>query len=227
MRIGKFELAEPQPEIRSPHVIASLTPWVDAGSVGSLTIERLERFMDAQDVGKLAVPGTYFDFTRYRPVMYYEDGQRKMKIPNADLRWAKGSGDHDFIFFHMLEPHAFAEEYLDATVEVLQYLNVKRFCRIGAMSIIGGCSKVVQVIPAYMMADGNPAATRALNKEGLKRNDVSEETQTALKQAHRILFRENLTFTKGVEKARAEIPASDEIEHLLTFIETSQRGIAR
>ncbi len=104
---------------------------------------------------------------------------------------------------------------------------VHQFCRIGTMSIIGGCSKVVQDIPPYMMADGNPAATRALNKEGLKRNDVSEETQTALKQAHRILFRENLTFTKGVEKARAEIPASDEIEHLLTFIETSQRGIAR
>ena len=104
---------------------------------------------------------------------------------------------------------------------------IHQFCRIGAMSIIGGCSKVVQDIPPYMMADGNPAATRALNKEGLKRNDVSEETQTALKQAHRILFRENLTFTKGVEKARAEIPASDEIEHLLTFIETSQRGIAR
>ena len=133
MQVGKFELLDSLPELRDPHVIASLTPWIDAGSVGSLTIERLERFMDAEDLGKLSTPGTYFDFTRYRPVMYYEDGQRKMKIPNADIRWAKGSGDHDFIFFHMLEPHSFAEEYLDAIVEVLQYLNVKRFCRIGAM----------------------------------------------------------------------------------------------
>jgi UDP-N-acetylglucosamine acyltransferase len=95
------------------------------------------------------------------------------------------------------------------------------------MSIIGGCSKVVQDIPPYMLADGNPATTRALNKEGLKRNEVSPESQAALKQAHRILFRENLTFTKGVEKTRAEVPASEEIEHLLTFIDSSQRGIAR
>ena len=104
---------------------------------------------------------------------------------------------------------------------------VHQFCRIGTMSFIGGCSKVVQDIPPYMMADGNPATTRALNKEGLKRNEVSAESQAALKQAHRILFRENLTSTKGVDKTRAEGPASDEIKHLLTFIESSQRGIAR
>jgi len=104
---------------------------------------------------------------------------------------------------------------------------VHQFCRIGTMSIIGGCSKVVQDIPPYMLADGNPTITRALNKEGLKRNDVSEESQVALKQAHRILFRENLTFTQGIDKTRAEVPASEEIKHLLTFIESSQRGIAR
>lgn len=133
MRIGKFELHEPLPELRNPHAIASLTPWIDAGSVGSLTLERLERFMDAEDVGKLATPGTYFDFTRYRPIVYYEEGERRMKIPNADMRFARGDFDHDFIFLHMLEPHSFAEEYIDALVEVLSYLNIKRFCRIGAM----------------------------------------------------------------------------------------------
>jgi hypothetical protein len=133
MRIGKFELAEPLPELRNPHVIASLTPWIDAGSVGSLSIERIERFMDAEDLGKLATPGTYFDFTRYRPIVYYEDGERRMKIPNADMRFARGDFDHDFIFLHMLEPHSFSEEYIDALVEVLTHLNIKRFVRIGAM----------------------------------------------------------------------------------------------
>ena len=133
MRVGKFELKEPVPELRDPHVIASLTPWIDAGSVGSLSIERLERFMDSGELGKIATPGTYFDFTRYRPIVYYEDGERHMKIPNADLRFARGDFDHDFIFFHMLEPHSFAEEYIDAIVEVLTSLNIKRFCRIGAM----------------------------------------------------------------------------------------------
>jgi hypothetical protein len=133
MRVGGFELNEPVPELRSPHVIASLTPWIDAGSVGSLTIERIERFMDASELGKLAKPGNYFDFTRYRPVVYYEDGERHMKVPNADLRYSTSEGDHDFIFLHMLEPHSMAEDYIDDLVEVLKHLNVKRFCRIGAM----------------------------------------------------------------------------------------------
>ena len=133
MRIGKFELNEPLPTLRSPHVIASLTPWIDAGSVGSLTIERLERYMEATDLGKLEKPGAFFDFTRYRPVVYYDNGVRKMKIPNADMRYAIGKHEHDFIFMHMLEPHTLAEEYIDAIVEVLSYLEVKRFCRIGAM----------------------------------------------------------------------------------------------
>ena len=89
--------------------------------------------MDAQDLGKLATPGTYFDFTRYRPIVYYEEGERRMKIPNADMRFARGDFDHDFIFLHMLEPHSFSEEYIEALVEVLTHLNVQRFCRIGAM----------------------------------------------------------------------------------------------
>ena len=95
------------------------------------------------------------------------------------------------------------------------------------MSIIGGCSKVVQDVPPYMMADGNAAVTRALNKEGLKRNNIPEETQNALKQAHRILFRENLTMANSVEKAKAEVPTCSELNHLLDFIQSSERGIAK
>ena len=104
---------------------------------------------------------------------------------------------------------------------------VHQFCRIGTMSIIGGCSKVVQDVPPYMMADGNPASTRALNKEGLKRNSITDETQSALKQAHRILFRENLTMAVAVEKVRSEVADCPQLDHLLSFVESSERGIAK
>ena len=133
MKVGEFELKEPLPELRDPHLIATLTPWIDAGSVGSLSIERLERYMSAEELGGLSTPGRYFDFTRYRPVVYYQDGKRKMRVPNADLRWATGAQGHDFIFLHMLEPHSNAEEYIDVVSEVIERLSVKRFCRIGAM----------------------------------------------------------------------------------------------
>ena len=52
-----------------------------------------------------------------------------------------------------------------------------QFCRIGKMAIIGGCSKVVQDVPPFMLADGNPAETRTINKVGMERNGVAEETQ--------------------------------------------------
>ena len=104
---------------------------------------------------------------------------------------------------------------------------VHQFCRIGTMSIIGGCSKVVQDVPPYMMADGNPAATRTLNKEGLKRNGVNEDTQKSMRQAYRILFRSEQTFTNAVKQVRADVATSPELEHLLAFIESSERGIAK
>ena len=104
---------------------------------------------------------------------------------------------------------------------------VHQFCRIGTMSIIGGCSKVVQDVPPYMMVDGNPAATRTLNKEGLKRNGVNEDTQKSMRQVYRILFRSEQTFTNAVKQVRADLATSPELEHLLAFIESSERGIAK
>tara|TARA_B100001123_G_scaffold445900_1_gene598696 strand:+ start:3876 stop:4649 length:774 start_codon:yes stop_codon:yes gene_type:complete len=104
---------------------------------------------------------------------------------------------------------------------------VHQFCRVGTMSIIGGCSKVVQDVPPYMMADGNPAVTRALNKEGLRRNNITEESQNLLKKAYRILFRENLGMAKAVERTRAEVAGCPELNHLLDFVQSSERGIAK
>lgn len=104
---------------------------------------------------------------------------------------------------------------------------VHQFCRIGKMSIIGGCSKVVQDVPPFMLADGNPAETRTINKVGLERNGISEEAQAALKQAFKILFREGLTISKALERIEAELPPLPEICHLVQFTRTSERGISK
>ena len=104
---------------------------------------------------------------------------------------------------------------------------VHQFCRVGTMSMIGGCSKVVQDVPPYMMVDGNPAQTRTINKVGLERRGVSEEAQGALKQAFKILFREGLTNTNALIKIEAELPKSPELEHLIHFARTSQRGLSK
>jgi UDP-N-acetylglucosamine acyltransferase len=104
---------------------------------------------------------------------------------------------------------------------------IHQFCRVGKMSIIGGCSKVVQDVPPFMMSDGNPAETRTVNKVGLERNGVSTEAQSALKQAFKILFREGLTVSNALTRIEAEVTPLPEIQHLVQFIRHSQRGIGR
>ncbi|HVK58247.1 MAG TPA: acyl-ACP--UDP-N-acetylglucosamine O-acyltransferase [Candidatus Kapabacteria bacterium] len=104
---------------------------------------------------------------------------------------------------------------------------IHQFCRIGKMSIIGGCSKVVQDVPPFMLADGNPAETRTINKVGLERNKVSEEAQSALRQAFKILIREGLTISNALSRIEAEVPKLPEILHLIQFVRTSSRGISK
>lgn len=104
---------------------------------------------------------------------------------------------------------------------------VHQFCRVGTMSIAGGLSKVNQDVPPYMMIDGNPATTRALNKVGLERRGVSVEAQAALKQAHRLMFREKLTLSNALRRIEEELPALPEIKHLVHFARTSERGLCR
>ena len=104
---------------------------------------------------------------------------------------------------------------------------IHQFCRIGKMSMIGGCSKVVQDVPPFMLADGNPAETRTVNKVGMERNGVSEEAQAALRQAFKILFREGLTIPNALSRIEKELPALAELRHLVEFVRTSERGISK
>jgi UDP-N-acetylglucosamine acyltransferase len=122
-----------------------------------------------------------------------------------------------------LAGHVIVEDY--AVVGGLAAIH--QFCRIGRMSMIGGCSKVVQDVPPFMIADGNPAQTRTINKHGLERNGVSEEAQTALKKAYRILFREGLAISNALSRIEAELPPLAEVKHLIEFAKTSERGLSK
>jgi UDP-N-acetylglucosamine acyltransferase len=104
---------------------------------------------------------------------------------------------------------------------------IHQFCRIGKMSIVGGCSKVVQDVPPFMLADGNPAETRTVNKVGMERNGVSLEAQDALRRAYKILFREGLTISNALVRIEKELPNLPEVQHLINFTRSSSRGISK
>jgi UDP-N-acetylglucosamine acyltransferase len=89
-----------------------------------------------------------------------------------------------------------------------------QFVRIGRLCMVGGCSAVRQDCPPFMMV-------------GLKRKNVSEAAQSELKRAYKILYRDGLSTSQALEKMRAELAMSPEVEHLISFIEGSERGITK
>lgn len=134
MRISAFETVEPVPELRDVCAIVMLRPWVDVGKVGTLVLNRLEQYMSARELARLARPGVFFDFTRYRPQTRIIEGRRTLTLPNSVVNYAHDSQtERDYIFMHLREPHAMGEDYTDAVVALLRHFDVTEYCRIGGM----------------------------------------------------------------------------------------------
>jgi predicted ATP-grasp superfamily ATP-dependent carboligase len=133
MEVGAFQIDEPIPNLNKPHAFAILRPWIDAGSVGTLTINLLEDTFQARPLGRLSTPGNYYDFTRYRPNIRLIDGKRSVDIPNTRIFFAHGPGSNDLLFIHLLEPHMAGEYYAESVFKVLQSLGVERYTLIGSM----------------------------------------------------------------------------------------------
>ena len=134
MRIGAFEVSDPVPEMSDSCAIVMLRPWVDVGRVGTLALNGLEKHTGAKELGRLARPGTFFDFTRYRPRTRNVGGRRVFTTPNSVAHYAHhDETDRDFIFLHLREPHAMGEDYTDAIVTFLRHFGVTEYCRIGGM----------------------------------------------------------------------------------------------
>lgn len=104
---------------------------------------------------------------------------------------------------------------------------IHQFTRVGKMSIIGGCSKVVQDIPPFSTCDGNPARVYGLNLIGVRRAGMPQKAQAELKKAFKILFHSGLALKNGIAKVKKEITSIEEVEYLLNFLKDSERGICR
>jgi hypothetical protein len=133
VRIGAFELSEPIPELNEPYALAILRPWIDVNNVGTLVLNELETQFEAKELARLARPGHFFDFTRYRPTLHYEEGIRKVSIPNVTLRYGKREAGSDLLFLHLLEPHALSEVYVDSVLKLLERFKVKKYILLGSM----------------------------------------------------------------------------------------------
>ena len=109
--------------------------------------------------------------------------------------------------------------------------GVHQFVKIGAHVMAGFASHISQDVPPFMMVDGNPLAVRGLNIEGLRRRGFSPARVSAIKQMHRLLYRQGLTL-EAARACIADLPAvhpeaAADIALVQAFLDSSTRGIAR
>ena len=113
-------------------------------------------------------------------------------------------------------------------VEISAFTGIHQFCRVGRHAIIGGYSVVVQdVMPFSNTVSERPIRVFGANRIGLERRGFSRETIEALQTALRLLTRAQLNTTQAIERIRAEVPPCAEIEELIEFIGSSERGVIK
>ena len=102
---------------------------------------------------------------------------------------------------------------------------VHQFCKVGDYSFIGGGYRIVQDVPPYILAMGEPLKFSGLNSIGLQRNNFSQETRSQIKQAYRYIYQSDLNRSQAVSQIQNKFNNVVEINCILDFIKKSDRGL--
>jgi UDP-N-acetylglucosamine acyltransferase len=109
--------------------------------------------------------------------------------------------------------------------------GIHQFVKVGAQVMVGFASAVSQDVPPFMLVDGNPLAVRGFNAVGLRRRGFSAERIAAVKQMHKLLYREGRTLEQAraaIDALAAEVPqAAQDVAMMSGFLAAAERGIAR
>ena len=105
--------------------------------------------------------------------------------------------------------------------------GIHQFCRLGDYSMIGAASKVVQDVPPYMISDGNPAATRTINKIGLERANFSKQEIALVRRIYKTFYKDGLNRSQAIDRlSKNESNKHSLFEEFLKFIAASERGLS-
>jgi len=104
---------------------------------------------------------------------------------------------------------------------------IHQFVRVGRLSIIGGCSKVVQDVPPFSTCDGHPARVYGLNLVGLKRANIDSSIIKELSYCFKIIFNSGLSMKNALREIESKKNLPSEVVYLIDFIKKSSRGVCR
>ncbi len=107
------------------------------------------------------------------------------------------------------------------------YSLIHQFCTVGEHSFTSFASHVNQSIPPYVTVSGEKARVKGINSEGLKRRGFSPEQINQVKRAYKALYRESLSLEDATARIREMAKDSPEIDLLVKFLNSAERGIIR
>lgn len=104
---------------------------------------------------------------------------------------------------------------------------VHQFCKVGMHAFIGGGRVVLQDVPPYILATGEPVQYSGINSVGLRRRNFNQDTRTLIKKVYSLIYRSKLNTMQAINeiKERFNDKKSIEINNIIEFIENSERGI--
>jgi UDP-N-acetylglucosamine acyltransferase len=110
---------------------------------------------------------------------------------------------------------------------------VHQFVRLGAHSMTAMCSLLFADLPPFVMCQGQPAAARSMNYEGLRRRGFSAERIAGVKAMHKALYRDDLTLEQARQRIADLVTTQPEskpdVAMMGSFLDgvAAQRGIVR
>jgi len=102
--------------------------------------------------------------------------------------------------------------------------GLHQFTRVGKLVMLSALSAVNKDIPPFMICGGRPAVILGINVVGLRRAGVPAQVRDEIKQAYKYLYRSGLNVSQALDTIKAQL-RSAEVNHLVSFIEKSKRGI--
>lgn len=119
------------------------------------------------------------------------------------------------------------EVVIDDNAILSAVVLVHQFCRIGGYTMVQGGSRTSRDIPPYIIGGKEPIAYAGLNIVGLRRRQFSREVIDDIHQAYRLIYNSHLNVQEALEQIKYEINVGPEIQYIIDFIRSSQRGIIR
>jgi UDP-N-acetylglucosamine acyltransferase len=112
--------------------------------------------------------------------------------------------------------------------DISAFVGVHQFCRIGRHAFVGPYSVVIQDVLPYSTTVGKrEIGVFGANRIGLERRGFESPVIEALQTSLRLLTRAKLNTSQAIERIRAEVPPCAEVEELLEFIRSSERGVVK